>query len=206
MLKIWGRKTSINVQKVLWTCDELGIEFERIDLGGPFGGNNDPAYLKLNPNGLVPTIEDGKAVIWESNTIMRYLCATRNGGTLHPADPLQRSHVERWMDWQMASANRPMATMLFGYYRTAPEKRDPVALEAARKEALRYWQMIEAHLEHNAYLAGDKFTLADMGNGVLAYRWHSFPIERPSLPRVKAWYERLRERPAFKKYVEIPIS
>jgi len=99
MLKIWGRTTSSNVQKVLWCCAELGLEYERVDLGGPFGGNQDPEYLALNPNGLVPTVKDGDLVMWESNTICRYLCTTHNGERLYPTAPAIRTHVERWMDW-----------------------------------------------------------------------------------------------------------
>ena len=101
MLKIWGRTTSSNVQKVLWCCAELGLEYERVDLGGPFGGNQDPEYLALNPNGLVPTVKDGDLVMWESNTICRYLCTTHGGERLYPKDPAARTHIERWMDFWM---------------------------------------------------------------------------------------------------------
>jgi glutathione S-transferase len=103
MIKIWGRSTSLNVQKVLWCCVELGIAFQRIDWGGPFGGNDDPAYLEMNPNGRVPTIEDGDKIVWESNTILRYLCAVHGGARLHPPDAYRRSEVERWMDWPFAA-------------------------------------------------------------------------------------------------------
>src|SRR6185312_485743 len=127
MLKIWGRTTSSNVQKVLWTCAELDIRFERVDWGGPFGGNKDPAYLAMNPNGLVPTVEDDGLIIWESNTITRYLCVTRGGAHLHPPDPAQRTRVERWMDWQLQSLAAPLSALLFGYYRLPAEQRDPVA-------------------------------------------------------------------------------
>ena len=125
MLKIWGRATSSNVQKVLWCCAELGIEFERVDVGGPFGGNRDPEYLAMNPNGLVPTVKDGDLVMWESNTICRYLAATRNGEHLYPRDPAARTHVERWMDWQLAVIGAPMGQLLFGLVRSTPETRDP---------------------------------------------------------------------------------
>jgi len=128
MLKIWGRKNSSNVQKVLWTCAELEVAFERVDWGGPFGGNQDPAYVAMNPNGLVPTVQDGDLVIWESNTIMRWLCATRGGERLHPPDAAQRTHVERWMDWNLSALTPPMSALLLGYYRTPPEKRDATAL------------------------------------------------------------------------------
>jgi glutathione S-transferase len=206
MLKIWGRATSSNVQKVLWTCAELGVPFERVDWGGPFGGNKDPRYLALNPNGLVPTVEDGGLVIWESNTIMRYLCAKHGGGHLHPAEPARRTDVERWMDWQLSALTQPMAAMLVGYYRTPPEKRDPAALEASRLRAVDLWRIVEAQLGHGDYLTGPALTLADICVGIWAYRWHSYPIERPSLPRLKAWYERLRTSPGFAAHVARPLE
>jgi glutathione S-transferase len=206
MLKIWGRKTSSNVQKVLWTSAELDIPFERVDWGGPFGGNKDPAYLALNPNGLVPTVEDGALVIWESNTIIRYLCAKHGGERLHPADPAQRTHVERWMDWQLSALTAPMASMLAGYYRTPPEKRDAAALEVARRRAIELWQMVESQLARGDYLAAPALTLADICVGIWAYRWHAYPIERPSLPRLKAWCDRLAKSPGYVTHIAIPIQ
>ena len=200
-MKIWGRTTSSNVQKVLWTCAELGVGFERIDWGGPFGGNKDPAYLALNPNGLVPTVEDGSLVIWESNTIIRYLCAKHGGERLHLADPARRTQVERWMDWQLASLTAPMGAMLFGYYRTAPEKRDASALEAARQRSIELWGIIEAQLARGPYLAGTALTLADICVGIWAHRWHAYPIERPSLPRLASWCGRLGESAGFRTHV-----
>ena len=206
MIKIWGRSTSLNVQKVLWCCVELGVAFERIDWAGPFGGNDDPAYLAKNPNGRVPTIEDGDRIIWESNAILRYLCATYGGAHLHPAEPYRRSEVERWMDWQLASLNPPMTTMLIGYYRTPADKRDPPALEAARKEALRCWTIVEKFIAGRKYLAGPDLTLADIGNGILVHRWHNYPIERPELPNIKAWYQTLSQRPGFRGHILGPIA
>ena len=206
MLKIWGRATSSNVQKVLWCCAELGIEFERVDLGGPFGGNNDPEYLALNPNGLVPTVKDGDLVMWESNTVCRYLATTRNGVHLYPADPAARTHVERWMDWQLAMVGAPMGALLFGLVRTRPEQRDQAAIEAARLKALAAWTIVDEALDGRSYLAGLELTLAEIVLGTLVYRWHAFPIERPPLDNLRAWYERLRQRPGFKRYIEIPIT
>src|SRR5260221_14796285 len=128
MLKIWGRANSSNVQKVLWTCEEIGINFERIDAGGSFGKTNEPAYLKMNPTGLVPTVEDGDTIIWESNPTMRYPPRKHDAPNLYPGDRVQPPHVERWMDWQAPSLSPPMTPLLFGYYRTAPEQRDMAAL------------------------------------------------------------------------------
>lgn len=206
MLKIWGRKTSSNVQKVLWCCGELDIPFERIDIGGPFGGNQDPDYLALNPNGLVPTVQDGDLILWESNTICRYLCTTHNGERLYPADPATRTHVERWMDWQLAAVGPPMGELLMGLIRTKPEQRNQAAIEAARRRALAAWTIVEDELANRPYLGGPQLSLAEIVLGTQVYRWHTFPIERSPLKNLKAWYERMRERPAFRTYIEIPIT
>jgi len=206
MLKIWGRTTSSNVQKVLWCCAELGIEYERVDIGGPFGGNQDPEYLALNPNGLVPTVKDDELVMWESNTICRYLCTTRNGEQLYPSDPQARTHIERWMDWQLSSIGPPMGALLFGLIRTRPEHLDHAAVEAARRKALAAWTIADDALADRTFLAGDQLSLAEIALGTLVYRWHAFPIERPPLKNLKAWFERLCNRPGFKQHIEIPIT
>ncbi|MGH7111194.1 MAG: glutathione S-transferase family protein [Stellaceae bacterium] len=209
MLKIWGRATSSNVQKVLWCCSELGIPFDRVDLGGPFGGNHDPEYLRLNPNGLVPTIQDGDLILWESNTICRYLAtihAGAGGERLYPREPRARALVERWMDWQLSTAGAPMGQLLFGLVRTRPEARDPAAIEAARRRALEVWTIVDDALSDRSYLAGDRLTLAEIVLGTLVYRWHAFPIERPPLDHLRAWYERLRGNAGFKTHIEIPIT
>lgn len=208
MLKIWGRTSSSNVMKVLWLCEELKEPYERVDWGGQFGGNDDPAYRAMNPNGRVPTVEDGKLVIWESNTILRYLCTTRGADRFYPKDPGQRSFVERWMDWQLASSGGAMTTLFFGLVRTPPEKRDAAAIEKARKEASELWQIVENGLAHQgtAFLGGADFTIGDIPVGIHARRWFGFPIERPNLPRLKAWYDRIAVRPGFIKHVGGPMS
>jgi len=206
MLKIWGRATSSNVQKVLWCCGELGIAFERVDLGGPFGGNQDTEYLALNPNGLVPTVRDGELILWESNTICRYLATTNQGERLYPAAPAARALVERWMDWQLSTVGPPMGALLYGLIRTKPEGRDHAAIEAARRKALVAWTIVEDALEGRSFLAGAELSLAEIVMGTLVYRWHAFPLERPPLKNLKSWYERMRERPAFRAHIEIPIT
>ena len=206
MLKIWGRASSSNVQKVLWCCAELDIEFERTDWGGPFGGNQDPEYLKLNPNGLVPTVIDGDLVMWESNTICRYLATTRNGERLYPRDPAARTHVERWMDWQLSVVGPPMGQLLFGLVRTKPEARDQAAIEAARRRALAAWTIVEDELKDRPYLAGSELSLAEIVLGTQIYRWFTFAIERPELGNLRGWYERMRHRPGFKAHIEQPIT
>jgi len=206
MLKIWGRATSSNVQKVLWCCAELDIEFERVDVGGPFGGNRDPEYLAMNPNGLVPTVKDGDLVMWESNTICRYLAATRNGEHLYPRDPAARTHVERWMDWQLAVIGPPMGQLLFGLVRSTPETRDPAAIEGARRRAAAAWTIIDDEVKDRPYLAGDHLSLAEIVLGTQIYRWFAFPIERPELPNLRAWHDRMHQHPGFKKHIETGIT
>jgi len=206
MLTIWGRTTSSNVQKVLWVCTELGIEYERLDWGGKFGGNDAPAYRAMNPNGLVPTVKDGELVIWESNTIMRYLCAAYGGAALHPTDPAQRSQVERWMDWQLSRLNTPLGGLMRGYYRTPEPQRDFPMLTRYRVEAIALWEMVERQLAGQDYLAGNTFTLADIGIGIWAHRWFHYPIERPDMPALTKWYQRLQQRPGFTAHVAGPIG
>ncbi|MGE0259283.1 MAG: glutathione S-transferase family protein, partial [Alphaproteobacteria bacterium] len=195
-----------NVQKVLWCCAELDLEFERVDVGGPFGGNRDPEYLAMNPNGLVPTVKDGDLVMWESNTICRYLAITRNGEHLYPRDPAARTHVERWMDWQLAVIGPPMGQLLFGLVRSTPETRDPAAIESARRRAATAWTIVDDEVKNKPYLAGDHLSLAEIVLGTQIYRWFAFPIERPELPNLRAWYDRMHQRPGFKKHIETGIT
>ncbi|HWD60780.1 MAG TPA: glutathione S-transferase family protein [Stellaceae bacterium] len=207
MLKIWGRTTSSNVQKVLWTCAELGIAYDRVDHGGPFGGNRDPEYLKLNPNGLVPTVIDGDLVMWESNTVCRYLCTTHpNGERLYPKDPAARTHVERWMDWQLSVVGGPMGALLQGLIRSTPETRDVAAIEAARRRAITAWEIVDDALAGQPYLGGQTLSLAEMTLGTHIYRWFNYAIERPDMKNLRAWYDRCAARPGFKSHIVMPIT
>jgi glutathione S-transferase len=205
MLKIWGRANSLNVMKVLWAADEVGRPYERVDIGGAFGGNDQPAYLAMNPNGRVPTIEDDGLVLWESNAIVRYLAARYGAGGLWPEDAKIRADADRWMDWQQTTIAAPMVTLFWGYVRTAPDKRDPAALEAARKQAAGIWTTLERTLEKRPYVAGDQPTMGDIPVGCMVHRWFALPIERPSLPALAAWYERLKQRPGY-RHITIPMT
>lgn len=211
MLKIWGRTNSSNVQKVLWLCEELGLAFDRVDIGGAFGGNKEPAYLALNPNGLVPTIEDNGLVLWESNSILRYLAGQYGAAkpataTLLPATPATRADVERWMDWQISTLNGPVGTIFIGLVRTPPEKRDAGAIEAGRKGAAAAFDILDRHLAGRDFVGGSNFTIGDIPAGIAAWRWFNLPVERPNQPHLRAWYERLLQRPGYKKYVALPMS
>ena len=205
MLKILGRHTSSNVQKVLWCCDELGLDYDQTEIGGPFGGNREPDYLALNPNGRVPTIIDGDLVLWESNSIVRYLAATHDPGGLIPTEPGGRALVERWMDWELSTAVRPHATMMMQLIRTPPDKRDPEVI----RTNLGLWsdamKILDGQLAGNSFVAGERFSCADISLGTSSYRWFNLDIERPDLPHLAAWYGRLGERPAYRKHVMIEI-
>ncbi|MGD1879972.1 MAG: glutathione S-transferase family protein [Kiloniellaceae bacterium] len=198
MLKILGRKTSGNVQKVVWLLEELGQAYEREDYGRQFGNTQEPDYLALNPNGKVPTLVDGDTSIWESNTILRYL-AGKAGNAFYPADPAARSHVERWMDWQLASLNEPYLT-IFKESKKAPEERAANFAESAKALDAQL-QILDGALGETDWLAGPEMTLADICLGPIVDRCLNFPIELSALPKVRAWRDGYAERPAYKKAV-----
>ena len=206
MIKIWGRTDSSNVQKVLWCCGELGLEFERVDWGGKFGGNDDQAYRNMNPNGLVPTLQDGDYILWESNSIMRYLNAKYGAARLLPPSPEGIGEANRWMDWQLSTFNAAIVPLFWNLIRTPPEKRDPKAVETALAKTTKAWQTVENQLTRNSYLAGTEFTLGDIPLGVWAYRWFNLPVERPDFPHLSRWYERLKQRPPYQQHIMIPMS
>ena len=211
MLKIWGRSNSSNVQKVLWCCEELGLDYQRIDIGGIFGGDKEEPYLSLNPNGLIPTIEDGDLVLWESNTILRYLAARyadspKGRRTLFPDDLAKRADMERWMDWQLTILVGPMSTLFWNLIRLPPEKRDAAAIEAARGKAAAAWNILDRHLANRSYVGGANFTIGDIPVGIQGWRWLHLPIERPAQPHLNDWIHRLMARPGFQKYVALPLT
>jgi glutathione S-transferase len=201
MLKILGRKTSSNVQKVLWCCAEIGLAFERSDIGGPFGGNKTPEYLALNPNGLVPTIDDDGFVLWESNAIVRYLSAKHASGSLWPTDLRRRADADRWMDWQQTTLGPPMGALFRALLRSPPDAVDPAELESAKRRAAAGFSILDAQLGRSRYVAGEALTMGDIALGFAPHRWHILPIERPSLPHVERWYRELRERPGYREHV-----
>jgi glutathione S-transferase len=210
MLKIWGRVTSSNVQKVLWLADELGLACERIDAGGPAGRVNDPDYRALNPNGLVPTIEDDDFVLWESNTILRYLAAKHRAEGFYPADLRRRADVERWMDWGSTMLAPAIFPAFWGMIRTPAAERDHAAIGASVAKTAGALSILDAQLRTRPYLCGEAPTLADVVTGVNAYRWFNIDFSpagasRPEMPALRLWYERLAQRPAYQARVMIPI-
>ena len=199
MLKILGRKTSGNTQKVLWCCDELGLAYEREDYGRGFGNNHTPAYLALNPNGRVPTIVDDGFVLWESNAIVRYLCAKHGMGTLCPPDLRRRADMERWMDWQQTTL-RPRFHALYDALRN-PDPPGEAALIELKQALDDAWEILDAELAKQPFIAGASLTMADIPFCYIVNRWYRLPIERREFTNVRAWFERLCERPAFRRNV-----
>ncbi|MBS0538003.1 MAG: glutathione S-transferase, partial [Proteobacteria bacterium] len=200
------RVNSINVMKVLWCADECGLKYDRVDVGMAFGGNDQKWYLDMNPNGVVPTIEDGGRIIWESNAIVRYLSAKYAAGTLWPNDPGVRSEADRWMDWQASTVNGPMRDVFWGLVRTPPEKRDMAAINKAAAESCKVFTRLDEKLAGKLYVAGQHLTMGDIPVGCFVHRWYALPFERPELKNLKAWYERLKTRPAYAKYVMAPLT
>ena len=206
MLKIWGRNNSINVQKVMWTVAELGLEHQRIDAGGRFGQLDTPEYGALNPNRLVPVIEDGDVVVWESNAIVRYLAARYGAGGLWPADPALRAQADKWMDWKITSLQPDMTVVFWGLVRTPPEQRDTARIESAAERLGRTFAILDEHLAGRRFVAGDHLTMGDIPVGAACYRYHALPIKRPPLPDLESWYARLQDREAFRSHVMIPLT
>lgn len=206
MLKVWGRNTSSNVQKVMWAIGELGLACERIDIGGPFGKNRDPAYLAKNPNGLVPTLEDDDFLLWESNAIVRYLAAKFGAGTLEPVDPRARAVAGQWMDWQLSVTGPAIFPVFWGLVRTPPEQRDAKAIEAGKAKTIDAMGILNGQLMKTAYVAGDAFSFGDIPVGIICYRFDSLVSERPPMNGIDRWYAELCKRPAFREHVTgIPL-
>lgn len=206
MLKIWGRATSSNVQKATWALEELGLAYDRADVGGPFGGLDKPEFKAMNPNARIPVLEDDGFILWESNVIVRYLAHKAKAEALWPSDPKARATADMWMDWQQTVMWMDYVVLIVGLVRTPPEKRDNAAIEAARQRLIPVMTMLDAQLKKTPYLAGQSFTLGDIPAGVFAWRWFELPIERPALPALEAWYKKLQARPAYKKIVMIPLA
>ena len=197
MLKVWGRATSSNVQKVMWAIGEIGLDHERINVGASYGGLDTEAYGKLNPNRVVPTLEDGDLVIWESNAIVRYLGAKYDGGGLWPNDPDERARADQWMDWMQTTLLANFVAVFFGLVRIPPEHRDIASINAAIERLNKNYQQIDAHMAGRDFIAGDRLTMGDIPIGMTLYRYYDMPLERPTLPNVETWYARLQEPPGL---------
>ena len=207
MRRVWGRANSSNVMKVIWLLEELKLPYERLDVGGSFGKTDTPEYRAMNPNGLVPTLEEDGFILWESNAILRNLCyAQAPNSPLWPQEPRARANVDRWMDWQQTTLNRPISVIFWGLVRTPPEKRDAAAIAAAVRDCTRVWNMLETELSRHPYVGGAEFTIGDIPLGVHVHRWFTMAFDRPSLPHLRAWYDRLLERAPYRTHIALPLS
>jgi glutathione S-transferase len=207
MIRVWGRRNSLNVQKVMWLLGELRLEHEFVPAGGPFGRLSEPQFGALNPNRLVPVMEDDRGAIWESHAILRYLATCHGGAEWWPDDPFERSLADRWMDWCQSAWQRAFTDGVFwGYWRTPEAQRDLPAIARALDQCAELIQLLDEALESRPFLAGERLSLADIPAGASMYRYFTLPIARPSVPRVEAWYARLRERPAYREHVEVSFD
>ena len=201
MLRILGKPISINVRKVLWLCEELALAYELEPWGAGWRDPDTPEFLALNPNAMVPVIVDGDAVLWESNTICRYLAGKHGRDDLLPRDPLARARVEQWMDWQGGDLNNAWRYAFLGLVRRSPAHQDAQAIAASAAAWNKHMAILERQLEQAGdHAAGDAFTLADIGLGLSVNRWALTPIEHAELPRVRAYYDRLATRPGFLRH------
>jgi glutathione S-transferase len=206
MITIWGRKNSINVQKVLWCCGELDLEYQQIDAGGSFGLTDTADYVAMNPNKLVPTIDDNGFVLWESNVIVRYLCFKHSFELLYPSDIRSRFDAERWMDWQSSSLWPDLRTVFIGLIRTPEDARNTAAIAQAEQRCARFMEMLDGRLKDRDYVGGESFTMTDIPLGASVHRWYALDIAHPSLPNLGRWYRDLCERSAYRSNVMLPLS
>src|SRR5688572_14684603 len=207
MLTVWGRRSSFNLQKVMWLVGELQIEHRHVELGGRFGGLDTPEFLAMNPHGRIPVIEDQTTVVWESHAILRYLAARHGGKALWSDDPAERSFSDRWMDWSATTLQPAFLNGIFwGFYRTPEAQRDTRAIRRSLDHCARLFSLLDRHLDNRAFMLGDTLTLADIPIATNLYRYFNLDIERPSVPNVEAWYRRLQDRPAYRHHVMVPFQ
>jgi len=205
-IRVLGRRTSLNVQKVMWCAAEIDIPVERLDIGGAFGGNDTPEYLAKNPNGLVPTMEDGDLVLWESQAIVRYLAERYGDAPWYPAGVEARALANQWMDWYQTTLHAPMTTVFWQLIRTAAADQNVQAIDKAVVLATKHYTKLEHRLRDRDYLLGDQPSMADIPVGCSAYRWFNLDIVRPAMPNVEAWFERLMDRPGYQDHVVMELT
>jgi glutathione S-transferase len=206
MLKILGRLSSINVQKVVWCCDEIGLAYDRVDVGGKFGGNDTPGFLAKNPTGLVPVIEEDGFVLPESNAIVRYLAARDAAGTLWPDDLRERAQADRWMEWQSTSFTPAQRDAFWQLIRVPADKRDAAAIDASRAKSEKCAAALDAHLATHRFVVGDRFTAADIVVGCATHRWLNMPIARVARPSLERYYAELKSRPGSRQVTSQPLT
>jgi glutathione S-transferase len=204
MLIIWGRHTSSNVQKLLWGCTEMDVPYERRDMAGKFGFSDE--YLAMNPNRVVPTIDDDGFILWESNACLRYLAGKHGGGSLAPEEPQERANADRWMDWNTTTLWAVLRPAFHQLIRTPPDQQDADAISEAARLSSEFIEILDNWLAERDFVCGETFTMGDIPLGTSVYRWYALDIERAERPNVRAWYERLTERPGYQEHIMIPLQ
>ena len=204
--KLWGRASSVNVQKALWALDELELSYEHIEAGGAHGVVGDTAYRAMNPNGLVPTLEEDDFVLWESNAILRYLAHAHGGPLALPEAPRARALVDQWLDWQATAFTPAMRDAFLQLVRVAPENRDPRVIEASRASSERCAALLDGNLANTLCVAGESFSIADIAVGLAAHRWFQLPLEREERPNIRRWLGMLAQRPASSAVLSLPLT
>jgi len=208
-LTIWGRANSVNVQKVLWCLAELDLPYQRLDAGMQFGRTRDADYLAMNPNSRIPTLVDGDYVLWESNSIMRYLCLAYGGGDtpIYPGAPKRRAAVDRWLDWTLSTLQPVDRPVFWAIVRTPPAQQDWTQIRKDATAAAEIWQILDRQLATRRFVEGDDFTIADIALGAYARRWLGVEgITRPEAPHLARWFAQFEGRPGFSAHVAPPMS
>lgn len=206
MLKLWGRISSINVRKVVFTAQLLELPFEHPDAHTPFGTASTPAYLARNPNALVPVLEHDGFVLWESNVIVRYLCAQHPQAGLYPQDMRTRFDAERWMDWQQTTLNNAGRDAFIQLFRTPPEQRNPQAISRSQAATEPLLALLDAHLAQRPFMAGEQLTMADIPIACEMHRWWGLPLDHAEHPHLRRWYQGLLARPAARGALDVPLG
>lgn len=205
MRELWGRLSSVNVQKAVWALEELGLPYRRIEAGGAHGVVDDADYRAMNPNGLVPTLREDGFALWESNAILRYLAHGHGGVLALPDDPRERARVDQWLDWQATSFTPAMRDAFWQLLRIEAERRDAAAIEASRKATEKAAAILDAHLAGRAFVAGERFGIADIAVGCAAHRWLRLPLTREPRPQIERWHASLLQRSAG-TVLSLPLS
>jgi glutathione S-transferase len=207
MLKIWGRASAVNVQKAMWAVGETGLPHERIDVGGKFGGLDEPAYVAKNPNRRVPTLEDGELILYESGAIVRYLAAKYSPEELWSQDEKERALIDQWMEWTVSTLYPDFIALFWLVFRTPVADRDDKRIASVNAAANKAYQILEDHLADREYLVGDRFTAADIPAGMTLYRYLEMKeIDLPHLPNLRRWYAALCERPAYQTHIMLDFE
>jgi glutathione S-transferase len=206
MLKLWGRISSINVRKVMWTAQYLKLPITRVDVGGKIGLLDTPEYQRMNPNAMIPVLQDGDFTLWESNVIVRYLCEKYSSGALCPSEVQSRFDAERWMDWQQSELNRATGPAFVQWFRTEPQQRSMAIIEDSTRKTQRWLAILESHLQQRRYMASDHLTMADIPILCEIHRWWAVPQPRPSYPAIERWYAPLLAHEASKGVLDVSMN